>query len=405
MSGPINGAIMAETKRDYYEVLGLKKGASESEIKSAFRKMALKYHPDRNPDDKTAEEKFKEVNEAYSILSDPDKKDKYDRFGHAGVDPNAGFSGGGGFNYTDFGNFGNFGSGSFNGSFDDIFDMFGGMFGGGFGKTSSARRNGPQKGRDLQRNVSIEFTEAAFGVKKEISVTKQVKCGKCNGEGAAPGTQKRSCSKCGGTGSVTSVQNTAFGAFQTSRAGPDCKGTGFIIDTPCPDCKGAGQLRKTLKINVDIPAGVDNGSVIPIRGQGEPGVNGGSAGDLYIVLEVKPHKMFKRSGSDLYLEVPITFDQAALGAEITVPTLEEKVSYKVPAGTQPNTVFRLKGKGVKSVKTGRKGDLYVEVTLEVPNKLNSRQKRAIEDMAKAVDANCYQEQSGFKRKLKEIFGI
>ena len=374
---------MADTKRDYYEVLGLKKGASESEIKSAFRKMALKYHPDRNPDDKTAEEKFKEVNEAYSILSDPDKKDKYDRFGHAGVDPNAGFSGGGGFNYSDFGNFGNFGSGSFNGSFDDIFDMFGGMFGGGFGgKTSSARRNGPQKGRDLQRNVTIEFTEAAFGVKKEISVTKQVKCGKCNGEGAAPGTQKRSCSKCGGTGSVTSVQNTAFGAFQTSRACPDCKGTGFIIDTPCPDCKGAGQIRKTLKINVDIPAGVDNGSVIPIRGQGEPGVNGGSAGDLYIVLEVKPHKMFKRSGSDLYLEVPITFDQAALGAEITVPTLEDK-----------------------SVKTGRKGDLYVEVTLEVPNKLNARQKRAIEDMAKAVDANCYQEQSGFKRKLKEIFGI
>ncbi|MBO4234892.1 MAG: molecular chaperone DnaJ [Firmicutes bacterium] len=394
-------------KRDYYEVLGLKKGASENEIKSAFRKMALKYHPDRNPDDKTAEEKFKEVNEAYSILSDPDKKDKYDRFGHAGVDPNAGFGGGGGFNYGDFGNFGNFGSGSFNGSFDDIFDMFGGMFGGsGFGgRTSSAHRNGPQKGRDLQRNVTIEFTEAAFGVKKEISVTKQVKCGKCNGEGAAPGTQKRSCSKCGGTGSVTSVQNTAFGAFQTSRACPDCKGTGYIIDTPCPDCKGAGQLRKTLKINVDIPAGVDNGSVIPIRGQGEPGVNGGAAGDLYIVLEVKPHKMFKRSGSDLYLEVPITFDQAALGAEITVPTLEEKVSYKVPAGTQPNTVFRLKGKGVKNVRTGRKGDLYVEVTLEVPNKLNARQKRAVEEMAKAVDANCYQEQSGFKRKLKEIFGI
>ena len=392
-------------KRDFYEVLGLKKGASDDEIKSAFRKMAMKYHPDRNPGDKKAEEAFKEVNEAYSILSDPEKKDRYDRFGHAGVDPNAGFGQGG---FGGFGDFGNFGGGSWNGSFEDIFDMFGGMFsgGGGFGgRTSSARRNGPQRGRDLQRNITIEFEEAAFGAKKEISVTKLVTCKKCNGEGTAEGTSKRTCSKCNGTGSVTSVQSTAFGQFQSTRACPDCKGQGFIIDTPCPDCKGQGTVKKTIKINVEIPAGVDNGSIIPIKGQGEPGTNKGPAGDLFIVIEVKPHKLFQRSGSDLYLNMPISFDQAALGADIIVPTLDDKVKYKVPAGTQPNTVFRLKNKGIKNVRTGKPGDLYVEVSLEVPTKLNAKQRKSIEDMASVVDKDCYQEKTGFAKKLKEIFGI
>ena len=389
-------------KRDYYEVLGLKKGASEDEIKSAFRKMALKYHPDRNAGDKEAEEKFKEVNEAYSVLSDPDKKSKYDRFGHAGVDPNAGFGGGGfgGFGGFDFGG----GGGAWHGTFDDIFDMFGGAFGGGFGGRT-ARKTGPQRGRDLQRNVTIEFDEAAFGVKKEISVTKLVKCKTCSGEGTAKGTSKRTCSKCNGTGTVTTVQSTAFGQFQNTRACPDCKGQGFIIDTPCPDCKGEGAVKKTIKINVDIPAGVDTGSVIPIKGQGEPGANNGPAGDLYIVIDVKPHKLFKRSGADLYLNVPISFDQAALGAEITVPTLENKVMYKVPAGTQPNTVLRLKGKGVKNVRTGKPGDLYVEVSLEVPTKLNSKQRKSIEEMAEVVDKSCYQEKTGFAQKLKDLFGI
>lgn len=392
---------MAE-KRDYYEVLGLKKGASEDEIKSAFRKMALKYHPDRNPGDKEAEENFKEVNEAYGILSDPEKRSKYDRFGHAGVDPNAGFGGAG------FGGFGGFdfgGGGSWNGTFEDIFDMFGGAFSGGFGSRSSSRRTGPQRGRDLQRNITIEFEEAAFGTKKEVSVTKLVKCKTCSGEGTAPGTSKRTCSKCNGTGTVTTVQSTAFGQFQNTRACPDCKGQGFIIDTPCPDCKGEGAVKKTIKINVEIPAGVDSGSVIPIKGQGEPGANNGPAGDLYIVIEVKPHKMFKRSGSDLYLNVPISFDQAALGAEITVPTLDGKAMYKIPSGTQPNTVFRLKGKGIKNVRTGKPGDLYVEVTLEVPTKLNSKQKKSIEEMAEIVDKSCYQEKTGFAQKLKDIFGI
>ena len=393
-------------KRDYYEVLGLKKGATEDEIKSAYRKMAMKYHPDRNPGDKTAEENFKEVNEAYGILSDPDKKSKYDRFGHAGVDPNSGFGGAGGFGGFGGFDFGGTGGGAWNGSFEDIFDMFGGMFGGGgFSGGATRRKTGPQRGRDLQRNITIEFEEAAFGAKKEISVTKMVKCKKCNGEGTAPGTQKRTCGKCNGTGSVTSVQSTAFGQFQSTRACPDCKGTGSIIDTPCPDCGGQGTLKKTIKINVDIPAGVDNGSVIPIKGQGEPGGNNGPAGDLYIVIEVKPHKMFKRSGSDLYLSVPISFDQAALGAKITVPTLDKKVEYTVPAGTQPNTVFRLKNKGIKNLRTGKPGDLYVEVTLEVPTKLNAQQKKSIEEMAEKVDKSCYQEKSSFAQKLKDVFGF
>lgn len=379
---------MAE-KRDYYEVLGLSKGASDDEIKKAFRKMAMKYHPDRNPGDKEAEEKFKEVNEAYSILSDPDKKNKYDRFGHAGVDPNAGFGGAG--------------AGGF-GGFDDIFDIFGNMFngGGGFGG-GTRRRSGPTRGRDIQKSVTLEFEEAAAGVKKEITITKQVRCSTCNGEGNKPGTEKRTCSKCGGTGTVTSFQKTPFGQFQSSGPCPDCGGTGKIIDTPCPDCGGTGSVRKTVKINVNIPAGVDNDSVIPIRGEGEPGPNGGPNGDLYLVVKVKPHKIFRREGDNLMIDMPITFEQAALGDEITVPTLDGKVSYKVPAGTQPNTVFRLKGRGVKNVRSARMGDLYVKVILEVPTKLSSKQKKAIEDMGKTLDPQCYQKKSSFADKMKEFF--
>ena len=369
---------MAE-KRDYYEVLGLQKGASDDEIKKAFRKMAMKYHPDRNPGDKEAEEKFKEVNEAYGVLSDADKKSKYDRFGHAGVDPNAGFGGGG------------FGGGGF----DDIFDIFGSMFGGG--------RNGPKKGRDLQKAITIEFEEAAFGTKKEISINKYVKCSTCNGEGNAPGTEKKTCANCGGTGQVHTVQRTPFGQFQSTGPCPECSGKGTIIETPCSDCGGTGKVRKNIKINVDIPAGVDNDSVIPIRGQGEPGENGGPNGDLYVVITVKPHKVFRRERDNLYLDIPITFNQAALGDEITVPTLDGKVSYKIPAGTQPNTVFRLKGKGMKNVRSGRMGDLYVKAVLEVPTKLNAKQKKAIEDMGKAVDHKCYQKKSSFAEKMKELF--
>ena len=377
-------------KRDYYEVLGLQKGASDNDIKKAFRKMAMKYHPDKNPGDKVAEEKFKEINEAYAVLSDPEKKEKYDRFGHAGVDPNSGFGGGAG-------GFGGFGG------FEDIFDMFGGAFGGFGGGSRGRRNNGPRKGSDLQKAVTITFEEAAFGTKKEIRLNKYVKCKTCGGSGAAPGTSKKSCPKCGGTGEIRTAQRTPLGTFQSVSPCPDCNGTGEINETPCPDCGGSGKTRDNVTISVNIPAGVDNDSVIPIKGQGEPGVNGGPDGDLYIVINVEPHKIFEGRGQDLWLEIPITFDQAALGDDIIVPTLEGKVSYKVPSGTQPDTIFRLKGKGIKSVRGNRKGDLYVKVNLEVPTKLNSKQKKAISAMAEKVTGECYQKKSSFLDSLKEFF--
>ena len=336
-------------KRDYYEVLGLQKGASYNDIKKAFRKMAMKYHPDKNPGDKVAEEKFKEINEAYAVLSDPEKKEKYDRFGHAGVDPNSGFGGGAG-------GFGGFGG------FEDIFDMFGGAFGGFGGGSRGRRNNGPRKDSDLQKAVTITFEEAAFGTKKEIRLNKYVKCKTCGGSGAAPGTSKKSCPKCGGTGEIRTAQRTPLGTFQSVSPCPDCNGTGEINETPCPDCGGSGKMRDNVTISVNIPAGVDNDSVIPI-----------------------------------------TFDQAALGDDIIVPTLEGKVSYKVPSGTQPDTIFRLKGKGIKSVRGNRKGDLYVKVNLEVPTKLNSKQKKAISAMAEKVTGECYQKKSSFLDSLKEFF--
>lgn len=379
---------MAE-KRDYYEVLGLQKGASEEEIKKAFRKLAMKYHPDRNPNDKEAEDRFKEVNEAYSILGNPDKKKKYDQFGHAGVDPNAGFGGGG-----------------FSGAgMEDIFDMFGGMFGGGGFKTGfgGSSRNGPMKGNDLQREIVISFEEAAFGTKKKIRIYKNVKCSHCHGDKAEPGTEKKTCSSCGGTGRVQSTQNTPFGTFQSVVTCPDCHGEGYTIDTPCSECKGQGVLRKELTISVSIPAGIDNGAILPLRGQGEPGINNGPPGDLYVIVTVKPHKLYKRAGQDLQIEIPISFEQAALGDDIVVPTLEDKVSYKVPAGTQPNTVFRLRGKGLPYVNSSRKGDLYVKVILEVPTKLNSQQKEAIQEMCGKLDKSCYKKKTGFFESIKDLF--
>ena len=344
-------------KRDYYEVLGLQKGASDDEIKKAFRKLAMKYHPDKNPGDKEAEEKFKEINEAYAVLSDPEQKSKYDRYGHAGVDPNA-FQGFEGF-----------------GGFEDIFNMFGGAFGGGgfggFGGFGGGQRSrsAARKGSDIQKTMTISFEDAAFGATKKIKLTKYVKCKTCGGTGASPGTSKKTCPRCGGSA----------------------------------DCGGTGRVRDTVNISVNIPAGVDNDSVIPIRGQGEPGINGGPDGDLYIVLRVKPHKLFERKGTDLWLDIPISFEQAALGDEIVVPTLEEKIKYKVPAGTQPGTVFRLKGKGIKSLRSNRKGDLYVKVYLEVPTKLNKAQKKAIQEMGKTVNDECYSKKTGFMNSIKEFF--
>ena len=383
-------------KRDYYEVLGLQKGASDDEIKKAFRKLAMKYHPDKNPGDKEAEDKFKEINEAYAVLSDPEQKSKYDRYGHAGVDPNA-FQGFEGF-----------------GGFEDIFNMFGGAFGGGgfggggfggFGGFGGQQRSrsAARKGSDIQKQMTISFEDAAFGATKKIKLTKYVKCKTCGGTGASPGTSKKACPRCGGTGELRTQQQTPLGSFMSVSPCPDCGGSGQINESPCADCGGTGRVKDTVTITVNIPAGVDNDSVIPIRGQGEPGINGGPDGDLYIVLRVKDHKLFERKGTDLWLDIPISFEQAALGDEIVVPTLEEKIKYKVPAGTQPGTVFRLKGKGIKSLRSNRKGDLYVKVYLEVPTKLNKAQKKAIQDMGKSVGDECYQKKSGFMDSIKEFF--
>ena len=374
-------------KRDYYEVLGIQKGASEDEIKKAYRKLAMKYHPDRNPGDKDAEEKFKEANEAYEILSDPDKKSKYDRFGFAGVDPSYGAGEGG------FGGFGGFGgAGGMN--FDDIFDMFGG-FGGG--RRSGARRNAPQKGRDLQKTVTIDFTDALFGCSKQIELTKAVRCKTCNGSGAREGTGRKTCDQCGGSGQISQVSNTPFGRFQNITTCPKCGGTGQIIESPCPDCSGTGSNRKTVKLKVDIPAGVDTDSIITLRNQGEPGINGGPDGDLYIVVNVRPHSTYKRRGDDLYLDMPITFDQAALGAKVQVPGFGETYSYTITPGTQTGSSFRLKGKGVPNVRTGKKGDLYVKVIVEVPTKLGRKEKKAIEEMAGKLNDDAYPKKSRFSR--------
>jgi len=380
---------MATNKRDYYEVLGLNKGASDNEIKSAFRKMAMKYHPDKNPGDKKAEEKFKEVNEAYGVLSDPDKKNKYDRFGHAGVDPNAGFGGGG---------FGGFGG---SGGFDDIFDIFGGMFGGGY--SQSRRKNAPMKGRDLQKGITITFEEAAFGTKKQVTINKYVECEACGGSGAAAGSAKVTCPKCGGSGEIRTTQRTPFGQFQSVAPCDRCDGSGKIIETPCTECGGTGKVRKDVSMSVDVPAGVDNDSVISIKGQGEPGINNGPFGDLYLAITVKPHKLFKRKGQDLWLEIPVSFAQAALGDELVVPTLNEKVSYTIPPGTQPETVFRLKGKGIKSLRGNKLGDMYVKVILEVPIKLNSKQKKLIEELGETLTNDSYNKRKTFAEVMKELF--
>ena len=383
-------------KRDYYEVLGVNKGASDSEIKKAYHKLAMKYHPDKNPGDKAAEEKFKEANEAYEILSDPDKRDKYDRFGHAGVDPSFGAGQGG---FGGFGGFGNFGGG-FGGAggginFDDIFDMFGGMG----GSRRSSRRGGPQKGNDLQKTITIDFTEAIFGCSKQIEIPKNVKCKTCNGSGAKAGTSKKTCDQCGGSGQITQVSNTPFGRFQNITICPKCGGSGQMIETPCPDCSGTGRIHKTVKIKVDIPAGVDSDSIVTLRGQGEPGINGGPDGDLYIVVNVRPHSTYKRRGDDLYLDMPITFEQAALGAKVQVPGFGESYSYTISPGTQTGSSFRLKGKGVTNPRTGRKGDLYVKVVVEVPTKLNRKEKKAIEELSKQLGESAYPKKSKFD-KLK-----
>ncbi|MDR1573041.1 MAG: molecular chaperone DnaJ [Clostridiales Family XIII bacterium] len=384
-------------KKDYYEILGLKKGASEADIKKAFRKLAMQYHPDKNPGNKSAEEKFKEVNEAYGVLSDPEKKERYDRFGHAGVDPNAGFGGGAGF--------GGFGGGS-GGGFEDLFgDLFGGMFGGG--ASSSRRRNGPRKGADIQKNINITFEEAAFGVKKQIRLNKYTTCDACGGTGAAEGTSRVKCTSCGGTGEVRTQQRTPFGQFVNVSPCSRCGGTGEVVENPCKKCNGGGKMRKEITLSVDIPAGVDNDSVVKLERQGEPGTLGGPAGDLYVVIAVSAHRLFERKGSNLLLEIPITYTQAVLGDSITVPTLSEKVTYKIPPGTQSGTVFRLKGKGLRSPHTGRTGDLYVTVTLEIPTRLSGEERKLLKKLddisRKDGDNEAYAKRRRFSDAMRDLF--
>ena len=377
---------MPEQKRDYYEVLGVSKGTSDDEIKKAYRKLAKKYHPDMNPGDKEAEAKFKEVNEAYSILSDSEKRARYDQFGHAGVDPNYGAGGpGGGFGGFDMGDI-------------DLGDIFGSFFGGGFGGfggSTSSRRNGPQKGESLRASLTISFEEAAFGCEKEINLNRTEECEACHGSGAEPGTTAETCPDCRGTGVVRVQQRTGGFAFSSTAPCSRCRGTGKIIHTPCKACGGSGSVKKTKRVTVSIPAGIDDGQAISLRGQGNAGKNGGPAGDLIVAVHVKPHPQFHRDGTTVLYEQPVTFYQAVMGAELEIPTIDGKVKYNLPAGTQTGTTFRLRGKGIPELRGRGRGDQYVTVRVQVPTSLNGEQKEALRAFAEAMGEDV-PEESGLK---------
>lgn len=377
-------------KRDYYEVLGVQKGASEDEIKKAYRGLAKKYHPDLNPGDKEAEAKFKEVNEAYEVLSDSDKRARYDQFGHAGVDPNFGGGAGGG--------------SPFQGGFDftDIFDSF---FGGGFG--GSARRanpNAPRRGSDVQANIAISFEEAAKGCTKTINYQQIENCADCHGTGAAAGTSPKTCPNCNGTGQVRISQRTPFGVVQSAQTCDRCHGSGKIIETPCKTCDGKGKVRRKKTLEVTVPAGIDDEQILNVGGKGNAGSNGGPAGDLHVYVSVRPHPVFERRGNDVWCEMPITFTQAALGADVEVPTLDGKVSYHVHEGTQPGDVFRLKGKGIQSLHSRMRGDQYVQITVEIPRNLNEKQKELLRQLDSDTGDKNYQKRKSFFSKFKEMFG-
>lgn len=376
---------MAE-KRDFYEILGVKKGASEDELKKAYRKLAKENHPDLHPGDKECEARFKEINEAYEVLSDPDKRAKYDQFGHAAFDPSQGFGGGGG-----FGGFEGFGG------FGDIFsDIFGGGF--GFGGGGGRNPNAPRKGDNLRATVNIKFEEAAFGVKKDVFVSKIEQCPDCEGTGCAEGTTAEVCPDCKGTGTVMSTKRTPFGMVQSSEQCPKCKGRGKIIHSPCKTCRGMGSVRRQHKVSVSIPAGIDDGQTISLKGQGNAGLNGGPAGDLLITVLVQPHARFERDGASILLDQEISFAQAALGAEVEVPTLDGKVKLNIPEGTQSGTTFRLKGKGVPFLRNGGRGDQFVTVNVAVPRGMTSTQKDALRQYAETMGETVEQKNIFGKRK-------
>lgn len=380
-------------KRDYYEVLGVTRDASADDIKKAYRKLAVKYHPDKNPGDKAAEENFKELGEAYEALSDPQKRAAYDQYGHSAFDPRARARGGGG------------GGGGFHDPFDIFRDVFGGeaggsifeqFFGGGGGRQDPSA---PQRGNDLRYDLEISFEEAALGCEKEISVTKPDRCDKCDGSGSEPGSKTRTCGTCNGRGQVI----TSRGIFSIAQTCPQCQGAGRVIEKPCHGCKGSGRKDRTSKITLRIPAGVDAGSRLRSSGNGESGLRGGPAGDLYVVLHVKAHEIFQRDGDDLLCEVPISFVQAALGTDVQVPTLGEKATIKIPAGTQPGTLFRLKGKGVKNLQGYGHGDLHVRINVEVPTHLTHSQKAKLQDFAEACDEKVNPISASFFEKAKRLF--
>lgn len=387
----VKGIDMAENKRDYYEVLGISKSASADEIKKAYRGLAKKYHPDMNPGDKDAEAKFKEVNEAYAVLSDEDKRKKYDQFGHAAFDPAAG--GGSGFG----------GFGGFDGGFD-FSDLFSSFFGGG-GRGSQSTRNAPQRGEDILARVTVSFEEAAFGCRKEISFARVEACKECGSTGAAKGTKPETCQTCNGRGHVTVQQQTIFGYTQTQKACSNCRGTGKIVKTPCQNCNGKGFIKVNKKLEVNIPAGIDNYQNIALRGQGSAGRNGGPNGDLIIEVRVKPHDFFTREGNDLYCEVPISFTEAALGAEVSIPVLggaHEKIS--IPEGTQSGKSFTIKGKGIADLNNPKRhGNIIVTVNVETPRGLSSEQKKMLrafeESFGKKGESGGSTERESFFKKI------
>ena len=352
-------------KRDYYEVLGVSKTATADEIKKAYRKAAKDNHPDLHPGDKDCEQRFKEANEAYEVLSDETKRAKYDQYGFAAFDP-SGFQS----SSEGFGGFADILNDLFGGGFGGFGGGFGDIFGGG----GTARRNGPQQGSSVRSSVTISFEDAAFGCSQELSVQKVEECSDCHGSGCAEGTTADTCTRCHGSGTVVSVSRTPFGTVQTQNACPDCGGSGKIIQHPCPTCKGKGMVRRNRTVKVDIPAGIDDGQTISLRGLGNAGRNGGPMGDLLVTVRVKPHDQFEREGSNVYCEIPISFTQAALGAEIEVPTLDGPVKHKIPEGTQTGTEFRLKGKGIPYLRGSGRGDQYITVTVMTPKNLTDKQK-------------------------------
>ena len=391
---------MAETKRDYYEVLGVDKSADTAAIKKAYRTLGKKYHPDANPGDKEAEAKFKELSEAYAVLSDPDKRAKYDQFGHAAFDPNAG-GGAGGFGGFDFGGM----------DFSDIFgDIFGDMFGGG--RRSRSAYNGPMQGANIRKGIRITFEEAIFGCEKELDVVLKDECTTCNGTGAKPGTAPETCPKCGGRGQVVYQQQSFFGMVQNVQTCPDCRGTGKIIKERCSDCGGTGYTQSRKKIAVTVPAGIDNGQSIRIRGKGEPGTNGGPRGDLLVEVTVSRHPIFGRQDMHIFSTAPISFAQAALGGDVRIKTVDGDVLYTVAPGTKTDTKIRLRGKGVPSLRDKKiRGDHYVTLVIETPERLSSEAKELLRkfdeltgnSLKQGEKAEGEKKKKGFMDKIKEAF--